>query len=291
MSPRVLLRVLRVHHWTKNLLVFVPLLMAHDVNDIRRLVSAGLIFVSFCFASSANYIINDVIDAKHDRLHRSKRNRPISANEISVRAALLIVPFAVAASLAIAASINRETAFGIVLYLILSTLYTLVVKRVMLADVILLAAFYTLRVLIGGAATGIVVSRWLLAFSSFLFISLALAKRYADLTRAVSNDEEAPGGRSYRTGDREVLLSLGTSSGLLSVLVFALYLNSAQVTQLYSKTDPLWLICALLMYWIGRMWLLAHRGEIDDDPIVTAAKDPASYIVAAAAALTVLASI
>jgi 4-hydroxybenzoate polyprenyltransferase len=288
---RVLLRVLRVHHWTKNLLVFVPLLMAHDVNDIRRVVNALLIFVAFCFASSATYIINDVIDAKHDRLHRSKRNRPISANEISVRAALLIVPLAVAASLAIAASINRETAFGIVLYLLLSTLYTLVVKRVMLADVILLAAFYSLRVLIGGAATGIVVSRWLLAFSSFLFISLALAKRYADLTRAVSNDEEAPDGRSYRTGDREVLLSLGTSSGLISVLVFALYLNSAQVTQLYSKTDPLWLICALLMYWIGRMWLLAHRGEIDDDPIVTAATDPASYIVAAAAALTVLASI
>lgn len=291
MRLRVLLRVLRVHHWTKNLLVFVPLLMAHDVNDIRRVVNALLIFVAFCFASSATYIINDVIDAKHDRLHRSKRNRPISANEISVRAALLIVPLAVAASLAIAASINRETAFGIVLYLLLSTLYTLVVKRVMLADVILLAAFYSLRVLIGGAATGIVVSRWLLAFSSFLFISLALAKRYADLTRAVSNDEEAPDGRSYRTGDREVLLSLGTSSGLISVLVFALYLNSAQVTQLYSKTDPLWLICALLMYWIGRMWLLAHRGEIDDDPIVTAATDPASYIVAAAAALTVLASI
>ena len=203
----------------------------------------------------------------------------------------MIVPVVAVASLAIAASINRETLAGVVLYLVLSTLYTLVVKRVVLADVILLAAFYSLRVLIGGAATGIVVSRWLLAFSSFLFISLALAKRYADLTRAATNAEEASGGRGYTTGDREVLLSLGTSSGLISVLVFALYLNSSQVTKLYSNTDPLWLVCALLMYWIGRMWLLAHRGEIDDDPIVTAATDPASYIVAAAAALTVLASI
>lgn len=265
--------------------------MAHDVNDFARVARALLVFASFCFASSATYIVNDVIDAKHDRNHRSKRQRPIAANEVSARAALMVVPVLTVASLAAAAWINRETLFGVVLYLVLSTLYTFVVKRLVLADVILLAAFYSLRVLIGGAATGIVVSRWLLAFSSFLFISLALAKRYADLTRAAANAEDASGGRGYTTGDREVLLSLGTSSGLISVLVFALYLNSSQVTKLYSNTDPLWLVCALLMYWIGRMWLLAHRGEIDDDVIVTAATDPASYIVAALAAVTVLASI
>jgi 4-hydroxybenzoate polyprenyltransferase len=285
------MRVLRVHHWPKNLLVFVPLLMAHEVNDRPRVVRALLLFASFCLVSSATYIINDIVDAKNDRVHRSKRHRPISANEISVGAALTIMAVVAAAGLAVAAFIGREALFGVVLYLALSTLYTFVIKRVMLADVILLAGFYSLRVLVGGAATNIVVSRWLLAFSSFLFLSLALAKRYSDLTRAVLNDEEGLAGRGYRTTDREVLLSLGTSSGLISVLVFALYLNSSQVVQLYSKTDPLWLICALLLYWIGRIWLLAHRGEIDDDPIVTATTDPASYIVAAAAALTVLASI
>jgi 4-hydroxybenzoate polyprenyltransferase len=265
--------------------------MAHEVNDSGRAVRALLVFISFCFASSAAYIVNDVVDAPHDKRHRSKRRRPIAANEISRRAALMIVPVAAIASLAIAASISRETLFGVVLYLVLSALYTLLVKRLVLADVILLAGFYSLRVLIGGAATGIVVSRWLLAFSSFLFISLSLAKRYADLSRAAAEDEEAPGGRAYTTGDREVLLGLGTSSGLISVLVFALYLNSSQVTKLYSKTDPLWLVCALLVYWIGRMWLLAHRGQLDDDPIVTATTDPASYIVAAAAAVIVVASI
>jgi 4-hydroxybenzoate polyprenyltransferase len=287
----VLLRVLRVHHWTKNLLVFVPLLMAHELNDAGRVVRALLVFASFCFASSTAYIVNDVIDAPHDRHHRSKRNRPISANEISTRTALMMVPFVAGASLAIAASINRETLFGMVLYLALSTLYTVVVKRLVLADVILLAGFYSLRVLVGGAATGVVVSRWLLAFSSFLFLSLSLAKRYADLSQAASNDDEKPAGRGYGTGDGPVLLSLGTSSGLISVLVFALYLNSAQVTKLYANTDPLWLVCALLMYWIGRMWLLAHRGELGDDPIVTAARDPVSYVVAAATAAILVVSI
>src|SRR5262249_35196970 len=144
---------------------------------------------------------------------------------------------------------------------------------------------YSLRMLVGGAATAIVVSRWLLAFSSFLFVSLALCKRYGDLIRA----QEA--GRGYTTDDRQVLLSLGTASGMISVLVFALYLHSPQVTILYRNADPVWLVCALLMYWIARIWILADRGVIDDDPIVTAATDPASYVVAVLAAATVLVSI
>jgi 4-hydroxybenzoate polyprenyltransferase len=287
----LLLRVLRAHHWTKNLLVFVPLLMAHRAGDALRLRAGALAFVAFCLASSATYIFNDLIDVEHDRAHRSKQRRPLSANEISPRAAGTIMAVCTLASLAVAFAINRETLLGIALYLALSTLYTVVIKRVLIADVIVLASFYSLRVLVGGAATTIVVSRWLLAFSSFLFVSLALAKRYADLTRAEVNAEAAPAGRRYTTADRQVLLSLGTASGMISVLVFALYLNSPQVTILYRNTDPLWLVCALLMYWIGRIWLLADRGVIDDDPIVTAAKDPASYVVAAAAAAVVLVAI
>ncbi len=287
----LILRVLRAHHWTKNLLVFVPMLMAHRANDPLRLRHAALAFAAFCLASSATYIFNDLMDVAHDRAHRSKRNRPLSANEISPRAAMLIMVICALGALAIAWGINVETLIGIALYLALSTLYTLFIKRTLIADVILLASFYSLRVLVGGAATSIVVSRWLLAFSSFLFVSLALAKRYADLTRAEANAEEAPAGRRYTTADRQVLLSLGTASGMISVLVFALYLNSPQVSELYRNTDPLWLVCALLMYWIGRIWLLADRGVIDDDPIVTAAKDPASYVVAAAAAIIVLIAI
>lgn len=281
------LRVLRAHHWTKNLLVFIPVLMAHQVRDLVRLRFGLLAFVAFCLASSATYIFNDLMDVEHDRAHRSKRHRPLSANEISPRAAGAIMIVCALASLGLAWAVNVETLVGIALYLALSTLYTLAIKRVLVADVIVLASFYSLRVLVGGAATAIVVSRWLLAFSSFLFVSLALAKRYADLTRAEENDEAAPAGRRYTTADRQVLLSLGTASGMISVLVFALYLNSPQVTILYRNTDPLWLVCALLMYWIGRIWLLADRGVIDDDPIVTAATDPASYVVAALAVAVV----
>ncbi|MEK6373471.1 MAG: UbiA family prenyltransferase [Acidobacteriota bacterium] len=287
----LILRTLRVHHWTKNFLVFIPILMGHEANDLVRIRFAALAFAAFCLASSATYIFNDLMDVEHDRAHRSKRNRPLSANEISPRAALMIMIVCALGSIAIAWAINFETLIGIALYLALSTLYTLLIKRILIADVIVLASFYSLRVLVGGAATAIVVSRWLLAFSSFLFVSLALAKRYADLTRAEINAEDAPAGRGYATSDRQVLLSLGTASGMISVLVFALYLNSPQVTTLYSNTDPLWLVCALLMYWIGRIWLLADRGLIDDDPIVTAATDPASYVVAAAAAAIVMIAI
>ena len=273
----LILRVLRVHHWTKNLLVFVPVLMAHEIRDAMRLRFGALAFIAFCLASSATYIFNDLMDLEHDRAHRSKRRRPLSASEISGRAAGAIMVVCALGSLGVGWLVNREVLLGIALYLALSTLYTLVVKRVLVADVIVLASFYSLRVLVGGAATSIVVSRWLLAFSSFLFVSLALCKRYGDLIRAQE------GGRGYTTADRQVLLSLGTASGMISVLVFALYLNSPQVTKLYRNTDPLWLVCALLMYWIARIWILADRGVIDDDPIVTAATDPASYVVAALA--------
>lgn len=283
----LILRVLRVHHWTKNLLVFVPMLMGHRLTAAGIPEYAALAFFAFCLASSATYIFNDLIDVEHDRAHRSKRQRPLSAKEISPSVAVMVMVVCAAGGLGIAWKINRETLLGVALYLALSTVYTLVVKRILIADVIVLASFYSLRVLVGGAATGVVVSRWLLAFSSFIFVSLALAKRYSDLTRAEANAEEAPAGRRYVAADRQVLLSLGTASGMISVLVFALYLNSPQVTMLYSNTDPLWLVCALLMYWIARIWLLADRGVIDDDPIVTAAKDPASYVVAVAAAAIV----
>jgi 4-hydroxybenzoate polyprenyltransferase len=291
MRSSAILRLLRVHHWTKNLLVFVPLLMAHRTSDSHRLAETTAAFAAFCLASSAIYIFNDIIDRPYDRTHRSKQRRPLAANELSIAVAVAIMIALAVAALVIAWTVGTETLAGVLAYIALTTLYTLVAKRILLADVILLASFYSLRVLVGGAAADIVVSRWLLAFSSFLFMSIALAKRYSDLLRAERNGEDAGGGRSYTTSDRHVLLALGCATGMISVLVFALYLNSSQVTLLYRHTDRMWLVCALLMYWIGRLWILAHRGTIDDDPIVTAARDPASYAVGIAAAVVIIASI
>ena len=284
----LVLRLLRVHHWTKNFLVFVPIAMAHQLGDTTRLRAASMLFFSFCFASSAGYILNDWFDRDHDRAHRSKQRRPITASEIGAGTALAMVPLLIALALATAWTLGRGVVVGVTLYMVLSTLYTLVLKRVAIADVLLLTSFYSLRVLVGGAATDTNVSRWLLAFSSFLFLSLALVKRYADLVRAAALGEEEPGGRGYRIGDRDLLRSFGVASGCISVLVFALYLNSDQITTLYGNTDPLWGICALLLYWIARVWLLAHRGTMDDDPIVFAASDPVSYLVAGAAAAVLL---
>lgn len=281
----LLLRLLRVHHWAKNFLVFVPIVMGHQLGDETKMRAASILFFSFCFASSAGYILNDWFDREHDRAHRSKQGRPISAGDVSTRMAVATVAVLVVLALYSAFSLGRGVLAGVVLYMVLTTLYTLVFKRVVIADVILLTSFYSLRVLVGGAATDIEVSRWLLAFSSFLFFSLALVKRYADLTRAAALGEVEPAGRGYLMSDRDLLRSFGVASGCISVLVFALYLNSEQVTKLYTNTDPLWGICALLLYWVGRIWLLAHRGAVDDDPIVFAAQDPASYAVAVAAAV------
>ena len=284
----LVLRLLRVHHWAKNFLVFVPIAMAHQMGEPARLRAASMLFFSFCFASSAGYILNDWFDRDHDRAHRSKQGRPITASQIRPRTALLIVPFLIAFALAASWPLGRGVVAGVVLYMVLSTLYTLVFKQIAIADVLLLTSFYSLRVLVGGAATDTNVSRWLLAFSSFLFLSLALVKRYADLVRAAELGEPEPGGRGYRISDRDLLQSFGVASGCISVLVFALYLNSEQVTTLYGNTDPLWGICALLLYWIARVWLLAHRAAMDDDPIVFAASDPVSYLVAGAAAAVLL---
>jgi 4-hydroxybenzoate polyprenyltransferase len=281
----LVLRLLRVHHWAKNFLVFVPVVMGHQLGDQAKMNAASILFFSFCFASSAGYILNDWFDREHDRVHRSKQGRPISAGEVGTGMAIVTVVILVVLALFSAWSLGLGVLAGVLLYMVLTTLYTVVFKRVVIADVILLTSFYSLRVLVGGAATDIEVSRWLLAFSSFLFFSLALVKRYADLMRAAALGEVEPAGRGYLMSDRDLLRSFGVASGCISVLVFALYLNSEQVTMLYTNTDPLWGICALLLYWVGRIWLLAHRGAVDDDPIVFAAQDPASYAVAAAAAV------
>ena len=187
----VILRLLRVHHWTKNLLVFVPLLLAHRFTDAGRSRAAFLVFLSFSFAASAGYVVNDLADLSHDRSHHSRRDRPLVAAEITpLQATLLVLPL-VLASFALALRLPRGTAAIVGLYFLLSCLYTFVIKRLVIADVLLLAGFYSLRLLAGGMATSIVVSHWLLAFSSFLFFSLALAKRTSDLMRAAERDEEA----------------------------------------------------------------------------------------------------
>jgi 4-hydroxybenzoate polyprenyltransferase len=287
-----LLRSLRPLHWTKNVLVFAPVILAHRTGDPAPMTAAALTFVAFCLAASGTYLINDVRDLEFDRLHPNKRDRVIASGALSPAAALIACVFLIAAGVAVAWSISLETLAYLAGYFILSLVYSLWLKRRVFLDVLALSALWTIRVLAGSAAAQVEASDWLLALSVFLFVGLALLKRYADLgflaTRA---DNQAAPGRGYMTGDRDLLRSMGVTSGYMAVLVLALYLTSPQVARLYRSPRLLWLVCPLLLYWIAHMWFLAHRGHIQDDPIVVAARDPASYVVAALIALIVFAAV
>jgi len=276
-----MLAALRPLHWAKNLLIFGPLLLAHQIGSSARLVDTLLAFVAFSLAASGTYLINDVRDAAHDRLHPTKKERLIASGRMTPSAALTTAIVLIAAGLALAFFVQREVAAWLAGYVVLSLTYSIVFKRRVFLDVLALSALYSIRVLAGGAAARVEVSDWLLALSGFIFISLALLKRYADLRFLATRGEEALPGRDYSSGDVDLLRSMGVSTGMLAVLVLALYVTSEQVARLYTHRRLLWLVCPMLLYWIAHMWFLAHRGRIEDDPIVIAAKDPTSYIVAA----------
>jgi 4-hydroxybenzoate polyprenyltransferase len=279
-----LLRALRVHQWVKNLLVFIPVLLDHRL-QLPVLASAGLAFAAFCCAASGGYVLNDLLDIEADRKHRVKRNRPFAANLLSRSFGVVLVPLLFAAALLCSLWLPPKFLALLALYVVLTIAYSGYLKRVVVLDVILLAGLYTLRVLAGIAASHVRFSTWLLAFSMFLFLSLAFLKRYAELRELPAGGADALERRGYIRGDREWLVSMGGSSGYLSVLVLALYINSEQVVALYGRPLLLWLICPLLLFWVSRMWMLAHRGQIDQDPIVAAVRDPASYVIGALVAV------
>ncbi|HUP96755.1 MAG TPA: UbiA family prenyltransferase [Usitatibacter sp.] len=277
-----LLRAARPHQWAKNLLLFVPLLTAHLIFDAGALGQGAIAFLAFCLAASAVYVANDLMDLEDDRRDPVKRRRPLASGELSIAMALAAIPLLLAAAAVAASRLPGAFAALLGVYAVTSLAYSLWLKRVVMLDVVVLAGLYTLRILAGAAAVQVVVSHWLLAFSVFMFLSLALAKRYVQVGNASARDEPRVFGRGYQPGDGNVLAMFGASSGYISVLVFALYLTSAQVVALYSRPEVLWLACPLLLYWISRVWLLAHRGELDEDPVLFAVHDSASYFVAAA---------
>jgi len=286
-----LVKALRVHQWIKNVLVFVPLLMAHKIFDTTSLIRAAYALAAWCLCASGIYLLNDVFDLKTDRLHPRKKLRPLAAGRITSASVWTLAPLLMLAGLAIAFLLLPEP-FGlaIVIYLVLTTAYSVYLKRLLMVDVLVLAGLYTLRVLSGGYATGIPVSPWLLAFSMFLFLSLAFVKRYTEL-RSFAPDGAPPASRrNYTSEDTELLKNFGTVSGYLSVLVLVLYINSKEVVSLYRQPTILWLVGPCLLYWITRVWLLAHRGKMHDDPIVFTVKDPASYVVGAMVVAVVVAA-
>jgi 4-hydroxybenzoate polyprenyltransferase len=278
-----LVRVLRPHQWAKNLLVFFPLLAAHRLFD-ADIVPGVLAFAALSLTASAGYVFNDLFDLASDRAHRTKRRRPFASGALPSRVGPLLIAVLLAAALLVAIRLPRSFQAVLVIYLGLTTAYTLWLKQLALVDVLTLGGLYTIRIFAGSQAARVPLSNWFLAFSMFLFLSLALVKRVTELYA-----HEGPDGknqrRSYRHDDLHVLGRMGLSLGYLSILVLALYINSGDVTRFYRHPERLWFLCALLFLWVSRVWLTTERKEMHDDPVVFALRDPASYAIAALAAL------
>ena len=287
------LRALRPHQWTKNLLVFVPLALTPDqVGDPALQLSALGAFVALSLVASAGYVVNDLLDLEADREHPTKRTRPFASGALSpgfglgLAAVLGIAGFAVAWRFTPSAFLSL---LGV--YLVTTFAYSLYLKRQLLVDVIVLAGLYTLRVIAGAAAVAIALTPWLLAFSLFIFLSLAFAKRYAELQLLAARSETHARGRAYRVSDLDLVAILGATSGYLSVLVLCLYINSDEVRALYRTVGVLWFLAPILLYWISRIWLLAKRGELPGDPVAFAVRDPVSWLSGALMGAVIVAAV
>ncbi len=275
------LKALRPHQWIKNLIIFVPLVTSHQLFDTRKLGSAILAFVAFSLCASGVYVLNDLLDLQADRQHGSKQFRALASGQLPLSVGLLMVPGALALSAVTACFLPWRFGAVLAVYFLLTTSYSFSLKQIALLDVFVLAALYTIRLIAGHASTGVAYSFWLLAFSMFIFLSLALLKRFTELAALRHQNKPGSLGRGYVAGDLELIAMLGIASGFLSVLVMALYVNSEDVTVLYQFPILLLLVCPLLLFWISRVWLLAHRGRMHDDPIVFALLDGPSYLIGA----------
>ncbi len=282
---RAMIRLLRPVQWAKNLLLFVPLLMAHEL-DFDKWLTVLIAFLGLSACASGTYIINDLTDINSDRRHPRKYRRPLAAGTVSIPAALVMSGGLMLGAVGLTAICAPVVLPCLLVGYILATLtYSYVLKNKLFVDVLMLAGLYTYRILAGGLVAGISLSHWLLAFSVFLFLSLALSKRFTELSAARG---EVNSRRGYRPEDLDLLGNLGPTCGYLACLVFLLYIAGDTATTLYSRPTFLWFVGPLFLYWITRIWFLAHRGELSDDPLVFAVKDRHTYVIGLMTAVLVL---
>ena len=277
--PLDCLRALRPHQWTKNLLVFAPLIAAHETQAGLYLVVAGM-FAALSACASGAYLLNDLLDLPHDRRHENKRRRPLAAGKAPLLPMMALSAALVVAGLAMAFGLSVTAGLYVLLYLVVTFAYSLLLKRKTFVDVIALAMLYTLRVLAGAAAVSVPLSPWFLAFFMFIFLTLAIVKRQSELYALRESNQFAASGRAYFVEDLPVMAALGAASSFASVVVLTLYISSPEMGERYARPELLWLICPLLIYWLGRITLLANRGVVDDDPVVFALNDRTSWLTA-----------
>ena len=274
-------RVLRVHQWLKNLLLFVPLFAAHQFTDLAHWMPLLLAFIAFSLCASSVYIANDLLDLESDRQHPRKRNRPFASGQVPAWQGVLCAPLLLAASAGVAWQVGGSFFAWLAGYFVLTCAYSWLLKRLMLVDCLTLAMLYTLRIVAGAAALSMPLSYWLLAFSVFLFLSLAFVKRYAELQVQILHGKKKAHGRGYYTSDAPLIQMLGICAGYAALVVLALYLNSEAVLVLYRAPEFVWGAIPAMLFWVSWMWMQAHRGHMHDDPLVFAVKDKASLLAGA----------
>ena len=275
---RTLLKSLRLHQWSKNLLIFIPLLCSHIVSSGKLLIALAAFFC-FSFTASSAYIVNDLLDIDADRRHPRKRLRPFASGEFPAMAGVLLVVMLLASSLIGGMLLPGHFFAWLLIYLCVTLAYTGVLKRIVLVDVLTLSGLYISRLLAGGSVTTTQISQWLAGFSLFLFLSLAMAKRFAELENLRPTNAVPKNGRGYLLTDLDQLRSFGTASAYAAVVVFAIYISGPDVSRLYRHTKVLWLSVPLITLWLNRVWLLASRGRMDEDPVSFALTDPMSQMI------------
>lgn len=281
--PAMFIKAMRCQQWLKNVLIFSPMFLAHKFADMGILLDSALAFFAFSFAASTIYVLNDLFDLSADQHHPRKCRRPFAAGDLSIAAGSLLIPLLFVLSIVCSLWLPLPFLLTLLGYYAITTLYSWKLKQMAIVDVLCLAVLYSMRIVAGSTATATAASSWFIVFSIFLFLSLALVKRVSEL-REMKEDAETVQNRrerGYVVGDLPILMAFGTASGYISAFVFTTYLNSGKVLELYSRPDLLWLFCPLLLYWTTRIWMLAWRGRMTDDPLAFAAKDPHTYVIGA----------
>ncbi len=271
---KIIFKQLRIYQWVKNLLIFLPALLAHSL-EFNIYFQLLLSFLSFSFVASSIYIFNDLMDLNSDRKHKIKKNRPLAAGNFRISDAFVYTILLMTIGIMIGVFINISFIIVLLIYLITTYLYSIYLKRIYIVDIITLALLYTMRIIAGSATSGFIISEWLAAFALFFFFSMGALKRFTELK---NSKNEKLSGRAYIADDMNIVQIMGICSSMISVLVMVLYINSNTISQLYSNPKILYLIIPILLHWNMRVWVLADRSMMNEDPIVFSIKDKYSYL-------------
>lgn len=288
---RPYLKAMRIYQWMKNLLLFLPLFTSHEWFNKPLVIDALLGFFAFSLCASSMYLVNDLLDLPSDRSHPNKKVRPFAIGDIPILSGCILLTLLLVMGLGIATILSIDFMVVLLVYLVVTFFYSLYLKTYMLIDVLVLACLYTIRVIAGSVVIEVILSFWLLAFSMFIFFSLALVKRCSELITLAENNRESAKGRDYRVSDLGYLQSMGIASGYLSVLIIAFFINSQDVAASYNYPKLLWLSCPAILYWVSRIWLKTGRGEMHDDPLIFSIRDRGSQGVALAILIVVILAI